>query len=124
MEDDLESLTTMERGEVVVTTGLSYTSEHPVRVRVRKRDNRYDLDDDAEAVRLAGEPSGWFATAEGLMKAHGANVNRRGAVFVPAVAGRELGALVLTVADTSLTLYSALIETDVEVGFDSDTSVE
>jgi len=125
MEDGaLDSLASAAHGEVVLETGLSYTPEHAVSVRIRKRDQRYDLDDDGTAVRLAGEPPGWWGIAEGLMTAHGLNVNRRGVVFVPAVVGRDVRALALSVADTSRTLYLALIESDVEVGFDSDTSVE
>ncbi len=124
MEEELESLTSRERGEVVLETALSYTSDQPVRVRVSKSDDRYSVDDDAEAVRLAGEPDGWRETAEGLMKAHGMSVDERGAVFIPAVVGRDLRALVLSLADTSLALYSALMATEAEVGFDSDTGVE
>jgi len=124
MEQVLAELGNREQGEVVLETALSYGTSEPVRVRVRKRGNRYDIDDDANAVRLSGKPQGWLEVAEGLMVAHGLNVNRRGAVHVPVHVGRDIAALVLSVADTSLTLYSALIEVDVEVGFDSDTSVD
>lgn len=124
MEQELQALSRLDHGEVVLETALAYSAEEPVRVRVRKREDRYDVDDDANAVRLAGEPDGWLGVAEGLMASHGLNVNRRGVVYVPAVVGRDIGALALSVADSSLTLYSALVESGSEVGFDSDTSVE
>lgn len=124
IEEQLARLHEQDDGETSVETGLSYGSARPVTVRVRRRGQRYDLDDDGVAVTLAGEPEGWLEVAEGLMAAHGLNIDRRGVVSVPAVEGRDLAALVLAVADTSLSLYTSLLATDLEVGFDSDTSVE
>ena len=43
-------------------------------------------------------------------KEHWLNVNRRGVVFVPAVAGRDIAGLVARVAEASPTLYDALLE--------------
>ncbi len=124
MEEELRALRDQDEAEAVLETALSYGSAEPVRVRIRKREDRYDIDDGGNAVRLAGEPDGWFELAQGLMTAHGLNVNRRGVVSVPTVVGRDIGALTLSVADTSVALYSALLESGSEVDFDSDTSVE
>lgn len=124
MEQALERMRTEDQGEAWIETALSYTSGQPVVVRVRRRGHRYDIDDDGSAVRLAGEPEGWFDDAAGLATAQGMNINRSGVVFVPAVEGRDIAALVLSVADTSLSLYFALLESDLAVEFDSDTSVE
>ena len=124
MDHALSELSGEENGETSVETALSYTSDQPVVIHVRKRGPRYDVDDDGAAVRLAGEPTGWHEEAEGLARAHGLNINRSGVVFVPAVVGRDIDALVLSVADTSLSLYLALLESDVSVESDSDTSVE
>lgn len=124
MRPELEHLQSMVQGEAELKTGLSYGSDEPVVVHVRKRDGRYDVDDDGAAVRLAGEPEGWEEVAAGLVTAHGLDINPKGVVFVPAVEDRDLDALTLSVADTSVSLFSALREPDLAVGFDSDTSVE
>ena len=99
-----------ERGEVVVCPGPRYGDGDPVRVRVRKRDRRYDVDDDGEAVRSAERPVGWYATAEEVVRDDALNVNRRGVVFVPVVEGRDVAALALRVAETSARLYGELLE--------------
>ncbi len=119
MKEPLASLASEERGEVVLETGLSYTPDHAVAVRVRKRERRYDVDDGGAAVRLSGKPTGWLHIAERLVEAKGMNVNRRGVVFVPAVEGRDIHALVLRVAKTSLALYLALLESELEAGSES-----
>ena len=124
MRSELEHLQSMDQGEAELTTGLSYRSDAPVVVHVRKRDGHYDVDDDGAAVRLTGEPEGWQAIAAGLVTAHGLDINPEGVVFVSGVADRDLDALTLSVADTSMSLYSALRDPGLEVGFDSDTSVE
>jgi hypothetical protein len=49
----LEALTRLERGELVLGSGLRYTEGAPVEVFVKKRLHRYALDDDGAAVRLA-----------------------------------------------------------------------
>ena len=124
MDPALDRLRNDEEGEAYVQTALSYASGQPVVIRVRRRGDGYDIDDDGTAVRIAGQPRGWRESAEGLALAHGMNISNGGVVSVPAVEGRDLDALVLSVADTSLSLYLALVESDLSVGFDSDTSVE
>jgi hypothetical protein len=124
MHPELEHLQTMDRGEAELKTGLTYGSDTPVVIRVHKQDGRYSLDDDGAAVRLSGTPEGWREIASGLVAAHGLDIDHRGVVFVPAAAGRDVDAVALSVADTSLSLYAALRDPGLEVGFDSDTSVE
>lgn len=67
--------------EMAFDTDLNYTPREPVRVRIRRRKRRYDIDDDGAAVRLAGKPSGWLEPVEQLVALEGLNVNRRGVVF-------------------------------------------
>lgn len=98
-----------DRGEVVLDVGLAYVGDDPVRIRVRKRGRRYDLSDDGAAVGRAGRPAGWFAEVDRLVAEEGFNVNRRGVVFVPAVEGRDIAALVLRLAETSRSVYVALL---------------
>ena len=53
-----------ERGEIELDTGREYALGKPVRVNVRKRGIRYDLDDLGGAFSAAGEPEGWMPVAE------------------------------------------------------------
>jgi len=99
-----------ERGEVVVDTGLTYIEAEPVRIRVRKRSHRYDLDDGGTATRLAGKPHRWHEVADRVVAEEGFNVNRRGIVFVQAVEGRYLAALALRLADSSVAVFAALLD--------------
>jgi ankyrin repeat protein len=101
-----------ERGEIDLDTGLRYAPEQPVRVRVRKRERRYDIDDGGRAVGAAGKPHGWFERAQQVVDEHALNVNRSGSVFVPAVEGRDIYALVVKVADASVAVHAALLELD------------
>lgn len=96
----------------VIDTGLSYRLDSPVRIRVRHRDRRYDLDDDGAAASLAGKRSGWLDVASQVVAGEGFNVNRRGVVFVPAVEGRDIESLAQRLAETSRAVYFALLEMD------------
>ena len=79
---------TIERDEVVVDTGLTYTEGEPVLVRIRRRGGRFELRDDGRADL---------------------NVTRTGVVFVPAVEGGvNRDCLAGRVAETSLALYGLL----------------
>jgi hypothetical protein len=66
-----------EYGSAVVDAGLLYLPGHPVRIKIRKRGDRYDLTDGAAAVNLAGRPGGWCATASDNVAELGMDVNRR-----------------------------------------------
>ncbi len=99
-----------ETGEAVLDTGLSYGGDGPVKILLRKRGHRYDLDDRGVATRMAGKPPRWLETAERVVRAQGFNVNRAGVVFVPAVEGRDLASLALRLADISLAVYDELLE--------------
>jgi hypothetical protein len=100
-----------ETGESVLDTGLTYGDGKPVRIRVRKRGHRYDIDDDGAAWSKAGA-SGRTAleAAERVVAADGFNVNRRGVVFVPAVEGRDIARLAERLAECSLAVYAELLE--------------
>ena len=101
----------MEAQEVVLETGLAYTDGEPVRVTLRRRGRRYELRDEGRAVELAGAPAGWHECAAAVVGAYDLNVNRAGAVFVPAVEGGvDRDWLTGRVAETSLALYDALLE--------------
>jgi hypothetical protein len=110
--DPLDRLASVERGRVVIDSGLRYTEGEPVRVFVRKRLHRYDLSDEGAAVRLAGRPPGWLDVAERVVTDEfWLNVNRRGVVFVPAVeGGMDRAWLARRVAEASRAVYQALLE--------------
>jgi hypothetical protein len=99
-----------ETAEAVVQSALEYTPGEPIRVRVRKRGHRYDLDDDGRAVALVDRPRGWLDVADDVVAETGLNVNRAGLVFVSAVEGRDLGALAVKVAEASRGVYAELLE--------------
>jgi hypothetical protein len=98
--------------EVVRDAGFEFVAGRPVRVRVRRRGVRYDIDDMGEAVAAAGRPGGWLAVAERTVAALGWNVNRSGVVFVQAVEGRDIDALVRRTGKASRAVFDALIELD------------
>lgn len=93
-----------------VVTGRTYGTSEAVVIRVVRRDGKLTIDDDGAAVRLAGRPAGWHERADRIVGATGANVNRRGVVFVPATNEAQLDRLVDLVATTSLEVYDALID--------------
>jgi hypothetical protein len=79
---------------------------------VRKRGHRYDIDGLGGAVTGPGTPPGWMAVAERVVAEEGLNVNRPGRVFASVIEGRDLDALVMKVARTSLAVHAALLELD------------
>jgi hypothetical protein len=103
-----------EHGETVIDSGLVYRGAGPVMVRIRKREHRYDIDDDGNAARLSGAPAapGWLPVAERAVEEEAMNVNRRGVVFVQAVERRDLAKLAGQVARASLAVYDALLDLD------------
>jgi hypothetical protein len=108
----LEALAEVERGEIVLRSDLRYTEGEPVDVFVKKRLHRYAITDEANAVRLAGKPSGWLEAAGQVVEDYSLNVNRRGVVFVGTVYPRMLDELIDRIAETSLAVYEALLELD------------
>jgi hypothetical protein len=83
-------------------------------VFVRKRGHRYDLDDAGEAVasaRSLGATGDWLRVAEDVVVEEGFNVNRRGAIFVPAVEGRDLASLAVRLGACAEAVQAALLET-------------
>ena len=100
-----------EVGDALVDTGKSFGDGERVVVAVDKRDRRYLVSDGARAVEKAGRPPGWYAAAAAAVAAEDLNVNRRGAIFVPAVEGGvDLAWLVARVADVALRVYEELLE--------------
>jgi hypothetical protein len=95
------------RSERVVEPGPEHVRGAPVRVRIRHRDRRYDIDDAGEAVRRAGRPPGWLDAAR--RAAEPININRAGVVFVQAVEGRDIDALARLVADRSIAVHDTLL---------------
>jgi ankyrin repeat protein len=99
-----------ERHGIVRETGLSYMRGRPVRVSVRKRGHRYDIDDMGAAVAIAGRPAGWLDAAERVVAELGWNVNRAGVVCVQAVEGRDIDGLVRRTGEASAAVLEALLE--------------
>jgi hypothetical protein len=96
----------------VVDTGLTYARGRPVRVRVRHRGHRYDIDDMGGAIAVAPRAPGWSEAAGRAVARRGWNVNRAGIVFVQAVEGRDIDALVRGTAEASVAVFDALLALD------------
>jgi hypothetical protein len=96
--------------DTTVDSGLRYRFGEPVRIHVRRRGRRYDLSDDGAAVECARRRRGWLEVAQHVVAADGFNVNRRGAVFVPAVEGRDIDGLCARLAESSRQVYLAVLE--------------
>jgi hypothetical protein len=96
----------------VLDTGLEYARGRPVRVRVRRREIRYDIDDLGGAIEAAVRPEGWREAAARAVTAEGLNVSRAGDVFVQVVEGRDIQAIVDKVSRTSLSVYAAALDLD------------
>jgi hypothetical protein len=98
--------------EWMVDTGLRYGPGEPVRIRVRRRGRRYDLDDRGDAVRFAGKAHGWREAGERAVAPM--NLSRNGTVFVPAVEGsfpdRDIEALARRIGESARAVYDALVE--------------
>jgi hypothetical protein len=103
----------VEVDERTVQPGLLYGDGEPVRVRIRRRGHRYDIDDDGQAWRKArASGRAALARAEQVVTDEGFNVTRSGVVFVPAVEGRDIDGLAARLADCSRYLHAALLELD------------
>jgi ankyrin repeat protein len=98
-----------EHSGLVRETGLSYARGRPVRVSVRRRGIRYDIDDLGRAVEFAGRPPGWLEAAERAVAQLGWNVNRSGVVFVQVVEGRDIDDLVRRTGEASKAVLEALL---------------
>ena len=61
------------------------------------------------AVEVAGRPPGWREAAERVVAERGWNVNRDGVVFVQAVEGRDIDALVRRTGEASAAVLDALL---------------
>jgi ankyrin repeat protein len=97
------------RSGIVRDTGLSYAPGRPIRVSVRRRGRRYDINDMGGAVAMGGRPAGWLEAAERTVDELGWNVNREGVVFVQAVEGRDIDSLVRRTGEASAAVLDALL---------------
>jgi hypothetical protein len=106
-DSPMDGLDRVERGEVVVDSGLAYADGEPVEILVRKRLYRYMLSDRGRAIEKSGKPPGWREAAERAVEPM--NVDRQGIVFVPTVAGPHLPRLIERLADASRAVHEAVI---------------
>ena len=91
---DIATLFAVDRGELLLDTGLTYDGITPVRVRVTKRDGRYEVSDDGGAVAAAGVDRGCLQFDERISVGdYCVNVSRQGVVSLPAIdrRGNEIG---------------------------------
>jgi ribosomal protein L12E/L44/L45/RPP1/RPP2 len=98
------------RSGILRVTDLNYIPRRPVRISVRRRANRYDIDDTGAAVAIAGRPAGWLETAKRTVAQYGWNINREGVVLMTAVEGRDIDDLVQRTAEVSVAVLGAILE--------------
>lgn len=98
------------RNGILRVTDLYYMPGRPVRISVRRRGHRYDIDDTGTAAAIAGRPPGWRQAAERAVRSLDWNINRDGVVFMQAVEGRDIDALVRRTAEASIAVLEALLE--------------
>ena len=98
--------------EIEVRLDLEYRRAVPCVLRVRRRADRFDIDDRGMAIELAGRPDGWLRRAEALAAVDGFNVNRRGVLFVQGRTGRDVGDLCERLGELSLAVFAELLEDD------------
>lgn len=111
---DISKLRRLERGKLVLDTGLTYDGITPVRIRVTKREGRFEFSDEGGAVAAAGVDRKQLRFPDSIaMGECSANVSRHGVVSLPGFARSSdqwLARLPGLVADGSLVLYEALLE--------------
>ena len=111
---DLANPRQVQRGEVVLDTGLTYDGIRPVTVRVTRREGRWNFADDGGAVAAAGTDGQGLKLAGSIdLGDYSVNVSRQGEVSLPGFARSSdqwLNKLPELVAEGSLALYSALLE--------------
>ena len=106
----------VERGELVLDSGLTYDGIAPVLVHVTKREGRLEFSDRGGAVAAAVvRPSRLRFDARIGLGEYEVNVSREGVVSLPGFAGSSeewLATLPELVAEGSVVLYEALLELD------------
>lgn len=98
--------------EIVLETSVSYADGSPVRIRVRRRSGKLDIDDLGGAVTSVSPAGDWLAAARRSVDEDSLNVNRRGVVFVQAFSEETAARLAPRVAEASRRLELALIDAD------------
>ena len=100
-----------DRRGTLRVTDLSYMPGRPVRIRIRHREQRYDIDDMGTAVAIAGRPQGWRAAAERAVRALNWNVNRDGVVLMRTLERRRnVDQTIQRTAEASVAVLDALLE--------------
>lgn len=100
------------RSGEVRETELSYMPGRPVRISVRRRSHRYDIDDMGVAVELSGRPPGWRAAAERIVGEMDWNINRDGVVQMQTLEGRDVDWFVRRTGEVSLAVLQAILDVE------------
>ena len=114
MTSVLDELAALERGELILDTGLTYDGHTPVRVHVRKRETRLELSDGGGAMTAAGADPRELELPDNIpFRDYSVNLSRKGIVFLPAwttSSDEWLGTIRELVVEGSLALYGALLD--------------
>ena len=111
---DTSSLTPLERGELLLDTGLTYDGISPVCIRVMKREGRFEFSDNGGAVAAAGIDCRRVIFPDRIpVEEYSVNVSRQGVVSLPGFQRSSeewLAKLPELVAAGSLALHQTLLE--------------
>ena len=102
----LDELAALERGEVVVDSGLAYADNEPSASSCASGSSA-TRSPRGRAIEKSGKPPGWREAAERAVEPM--NVDRQGTVFVPTVAGPHLSRFIELLADASRAVHEAVI---------------
>jgi hypothetical protein len=109
----LDELAALDRGELILDSGLTYDGYTPVRVHVRKRETRLELSDGGGAMTAAGaDPRELELPDHIAFGDYSVNLSRKGVVFLPAWTTSSeawLETIRELVVEGSLALYEALL---------------
>lgn len=94
----------------IKASGLEYAPGSPVRVRVRVRGARVDVDDMGGAIAMCGTPPGWHEAAERAVAELGWNVRRNGVVCMQAPRARRLAWIIDGTAQASVAVCDTILQ--------------
>jgi ankyrin repeat protein len=100
------------RSGTLRATELFHLPGRPVRISVRRRGNRYDIDDMGAAVALSGRPPGWRDAVQRVIRELDWNLSRDGVVFMQALEGRDIEAIVRRTAEASVAVLDAILDSE------------
>lgn len=90
--------------------GVRNSQGRPILIRIRRRGDRYRLDDQGASLHAARTPEIWFRLARSVAAETLTNTNRAGRLFFAGITRDQVWARACQLADASRTLEERLLE--------------